>query len=393
MFLNLTNDQLHDIKEAALYRVNFHFLGVQLALAADTPDTVEIFSTMYRNFLAESQTAANIICYIQKKPVTGSKPIVLVNEIAYELFADDLFMSHAHMIIFQQVLDNIDSHMLIHAGVVGRDGRGIIISGPSTFGKSTLMLELVSRGYKYYSDEFCPVNLSDYTIAAFPRSIGIREGNPFLNRIDKRTCLLLKNIGRGTKYLVNCEDIFPDSKGHCCKAQYLILLCNRKHSTGMQHNSMIDLALYHDDQAIVNEICRHTGINLIGTYIESDYVVYRFSITLQHGMTKIFRDICSRYSNKIFYQERVTQDEADFTSSPCIQPIACSAASLELLKNLRNRSSCSKLSDKFNNKSSQLLMAIGHFLNGVECYEMTTGSLKEMADMIELLYQKGQSSV
>jgi hypothetical protein len=298
-------------------------------------------------------------------------------------------MSHAHMIIFQQVLDSIDNHMLIHAGVVARDGRGIIISGPSTYGKSTLMLELVSRGYKFYSDEFCPVNLTDYTISAFPRSIGLRESNPFLNRLDKHTCLLMKNIGRGKKYLVDCEDLFPDSRGSCCKAQYLILLHNKQSMNCVQNNSTIDLALYHDDQAIVDEICQNTGIEHLGTFIESDYVVYRFSINLQNGMTKKFRDICSRYSNNIFYQERVTQEEADFTAEPCLRPIARSSASLELLKNLRNRSSCSRLLDKFNHKTSRLLFTISDFLNGVECYEMTTGPLLRMADMLDELYKKG----
>ena len=156
----------------------------------------------------------------------------------------------------------------------------------------------------------------------------------------------------------------------------------------MQNSTTIDLALYHDNQAIIDEICRHQGITHIGTYIESDYVVYRFSIRLQNGLTKTFRDICARYSNQIFYQERVTQEEADFTAMPHLQPIARSSASLELLKNLRNRSSRSKLLDAFNRKSSRLLLTIGDFLNNVECYEMTTGALTKMADMIEELYQK-----
>jgi hypothetical protein len=74
---------------------------------------------------------------------------------------------------------------------------------------------------------------------------------------------------------------------------------------------------------------------------------------------------------------------------PHLQPIARSSASLELLKNVRNRSSCSKLLGAFNSKSSRLLLTIGDFLNNVECYEMTTGHLLRMADMIKALYQKG----
>jgi hypothetical protein len=389
MFLTLTSAQTKNIKEAALYKAYFQFLGVQLGLAADTAEAVEVFSAMYRNFTSQPQPAPHIMCYIQRDAVANGKPIALVNDRAYQLFEDELFMSHAHMVIFQQVLDSIDDHMLIHAGVVAREGRGVIISGPSTYGKSTLMLELVSRGYTFLSDEFCPIKLDTFTVSAFPRSIGLRKSSPFLNRVDKHNGLLLKNIGRGEKYLVNCDDLFPDSRGSCCKAQYLIFLRNGKSSNSMQNSTTIDLALYHDNQAVVDEICCHHGIDHVGTYIESDYVVYRFSIILRDGLTKTFRDICARYSNQIFYQERVTQEEADFTAVPHLQPIARSSASLELLKNLRNRSSRSKLLDAFNRKSSRLLLTIGDFLNGVECYEMTTGPLLKMADMIEELYQKG----
>jgi hypothetical protein len=391
MFLTLTNEQINKVKEAAHYCAHFQFFGVRLGLAADTAEAVEVFSAMYRNFAALPQQAPHIMCYIQRTAEACDKPIALINDRAYQLFEDELFMSHAHMIIFQQVLDSIDDHMLIHAGVAAREGRGVIISGPSTYGKSTLMLELVSRGYQFLSDEFCPIKLDTFTVSAFPRSIGLRESSPFINRVDKINCFLLKNIGRGEKYLVNCDDLFPDSRGSCCKAEYLILLRNGKSISSSLESSTIDLAMYHDNQAVVDEICGHHGIVLVGNYIESDYVVYRFSIPLQNGLTKTFSDICARYANQIFYQERVTQEEADFTAVPQLRRIARSAASLELLKNLRNRSSCSRLLDAYNGKSSRLLFAIGEFLNRVDCYEMTTGPLIKMADLIEELYQKGYS--
>jgi hypothetical protein len=389
MFLTLNDKQLSSIKRSAVHSAHFRFLNVSLTFSSDSIEAVDIFSAMYQNFMASAQPVSDIMCYIIKDTDTGSKPAAVVNGRAYELFEDELFISHAHMIVFQHVLDTIDDHLLIHAGVVAKEGRGIIISGPSTYGKTTMMLELVSRGFKFYSDEFCAVNLSDSTITAFPRSIGLRESNPFLNRTDKSKCLLLKNIGRGKKYLVNCDNLFPNSRGSICKAHYLILLKNKQTTENMNNKTTIDLALYNDNQTLADEICSHDGIDHVGTYMESDYVVYRFSIPLQTGLTKAFRDICNRYTDQIFYQERVTQEDPDFISEPFLKPIAKSAASLEILKNLRNRSIHSKLLNKFNHKSSQLLLTIGDFLNGVECYEMTTGPLNKMAAMIESLYQKG----
>jgi hypothetical protein len=77
MFLTLTNNQLQNIKEVALYKANFNFLGVQLALAADTLDAIEVFSAMYRNFITSTQPTPHITCYIQKSTGTANKPIAL----------------------------------------------------------------------------------------------------------------------------------------------------------------------------------------------------------------------------------------------------------------------------------------------------------------------------
>lgn len=44
--------------------------------------------------------------------------------------------------------------VFVHAGVVGWKGRGIVISGCSLSGKSTLVRELVRAGATYYSDEY-----------------------------------------------------------------------------------------------------------------------------------------------------------------------------------------------------------------------------------------------
>jgi|GEM_PF-973476 len=393
MFLCLNNRQLTEVQETAVYQTHFNFLGVNITLSSDASDAVAIFSAMYKNFIAPTQPTPHITYYIIKSSHITGEPFAVVNGRARKLFKDELFISHAHMLFFQQVLDFIEDHMLIHAGVVAREEHGIIISGPSTYGKTTLMLEMISRGFKFFSDEFCAVRLGNYTINAFPRSLGIRENNPFLKYFDMNSCLLLKNIGRGNKYLVDCDELFPNSRGTNCTARYLILLRNKQTSENSDHKNMIDLALYSENNLLVNEMCCHAGIEHIGTYFESDYVVYRFIISLQLGLNKAFRDICSRYSNEIFYQELVTQNVPDFSVAPHLQPIKKSAASFEVLKNLRNRSRNSKLLDKFNHKSSQLLLEIGNFLNGVECYEMTTGPLKEMADMIELLYQKGYRTI
>jgi hypothetical protein len=67
---------------------------------------------------------------------------------------------------FTALLDSFDSHVrllvaahaphrvFVHAGVVGWQGRAILLPGRSFAGKSTLVAELVRRGALYFSDEY-----------------------------------------------------------------------------------------------------------------------------------------------------------------------------------------------------------------------------------------------
>jgi hypothetical protein len=62
----------------------------------------------------------------------------------------------------------------LHAGVVGWQGRVILVPGRSFSGKTTLVREMLSLGATYYSDEFAVVDDAGL-VHPFARPLGIRE--------------------------------------------------------------------------------------------------------------------------------------------------------------------------------------------------------------------------
>ena len=60
-------------------------------------------------------------------------------------------------------MTRVRSHLLIHAGVVSRDGQGIILVADARHGKTTLVLELVRRGFQFLSDEMADLVCNDLT--------------------------------------------------------------------------------------------------------------------------------------------------------------------------------------------------------------------------------------
>jgi len=66
----------------------------------------------------------------------------------------------------------------LHAGVVGWQGRAILLPGRSLSGKTTLVRELLRLGATYYSDEFAVVDDSG-KVHPFTRPLGIREDSTY----------------------------------------------------------------------------------------------------------------------------------------------------------------------------------------------------------------------
>ena len=83
---------------------------------------------------------------------------------------------YTYEVVLNAILASVRSHFLVHAGVVARDDRGIVLAADSAHGKTTLVLELVRRGFKFLSDEMAALGRADGRVHPFPRSLRIRPG-------------------------------------------------------------------------------------------------------------------------------------------------------------------------------------------------------------------------
>jgi len=65
----------------------------------------------------------------------------------------------------------------MHAAVVERDGRALIISGESGAGKSTLCAALVVAGWRLFSDEFALVDPDTGLLSPLPRPVSLKNAS------------------------------------------------------------------------------------------------------------------------------------------------------------------------------------------------------------------------
>lgn len=66
-------------------------------------------------------------------------------------------------------------YLAIHAAVLERDGKALIMPAPPGAGKSTLCAALMLEGWRLLSDEMCLVDLTDGQIVPFVRPVSLKN--------------------------------------------------------------------------------------------------------------------------------------------------------------------------------------------------------------------------
>jgi hypothetical protein len=76
----------------------------------------------------------------------------------------------------QAVAEMAPRRLFVHAGVVGWNGKAILVPGASHAGKSTLVAALLKAGASYYSDEYAVIDPQG-RVHPFPRPLQIRDAS------------------------------------------------------------------------------------------------------------------------------------------------------------------------------------------------------------------------
>ncbi len=100
--------------------------------------------------------------------------------------------------------------LLLHAGVVERDGRALVMTGESGSGKSTLAALLSTRGWRLLADEFALVEPATGLIHPFPRPVSLKNASIALLGAalpDSRFGPLLRGTPKG-----DLRHLIPDAE-------------------------------------------------------------------------------------------------------------------------------------------------------------------------------------
>ena len=385
MQINLTPSDRQDIHKQAPYRRVFNFFNVGLELYADCQDSFAAFSEVYKNFMCQKLPETCLTFYILKKNRFHNGPLLIQsNGFAAHLPSDRKISGLAEQIIFTRIMPMISDYILIHAGVVSKENNGTVIIAPSGFGKTSLVLELLSRGYQFLSDEFCLIRKQDYCLDPFPRRVGIKENSPFYGLVDTQKAFYLDFEG---KYFADPADLFPASHGQRCAPKNIILLVKSfaQQAEQASRGCYFDLMLLSYHQGLLDRLSRHPDVEMAYEVLTHGYPAYRFRAPDKKSLMAFYQDIWSRYEREILGVTIVEDKKPCFDQKPQIRQLPKSEASFRILTHMINRSPGTRFFNESAGKASSMLLTVGKIVENVNCYTLEPGHLSMMGDMIDTL--------
>lgn len=204
-------------KPYLLNKVTLYFFDLVVTIKSDSLEFVDLFTKMYSRFLKNefpslpaSQIEFSLITYPGN--IFG-KPVLMCNDEIWPLNDPKLLDGFAYECILMSIITRIKSHFLIHAGVVSFDNHGVLIVADGGYGKTTLVLTLLKRGFKFLSDEMAALGRHDHLVYPFPRSLRVRKDTLSLVGFPDNT------IGGEEwldKLLLDIDQILPGSSGTKC---------------------------------------------------------------------------------------------------------------------------------------------------------------------------------
>lgn len=97
------------------------------------------------------------------------------------------------------VSSQIHTHLIVHAAVIERAGRAIMMPAPAGSGKSTLCAALSLRGWRLLTDELAMISVRDGLIAAMPRPVSLKNQSIDVIRSFEPSAILSPAVHDTTK--------------------------------------------------------------------------------------------------------------------------------------------------------------------------------------------------
>ena len=278
----------------------------------------------------------------------------------------------------------LESHGLLHAGsLLAPDGRVLIIAGPSGYGKSSLTLALLNRGFRFLSDDYAPLDLDRREVAPYPRRVGLIEENAAHAPSAFRQAVQQPGPSLLGKRLIDVAEVYGEAH-LVAQARPLghVVALGRLDTAEDWISGATRLQVAAVPSAGEELDCAFRAIE--GVRVEAaarDERLAHWTLQLDASARPTQRLMPLLESESIVFYEKSWGRAHDFTSAPRVRPLQRSKTAELLGRELLNRRADGRLIQRVGGPTA-LFVELAGALREVSCHQVEPGPLEATADLV-----------
>ncbi|MEQ8230202.1 MAG: HprK-related kinase A [Gammaproteobacteria bacterium] len=149
-------------------------------IETDLPELLTAITTVYRDFDLTTKDFADFHLSASrlsrwKNPFSRDAVIEMIGGFRSPVFSASQVMAHFEWSLNRCVFSCFFHRLILHAGVLERGGRAVILVGESGAGKSTLTAALALNGWRLLSDELTILSTHDGSLTGLARPIALKN--------------------------------------------------------------------------------------------------------------------------------------------------------------------------------------------------------------------------
>jgi hypothetical protein len=348
----------------------YRILDVPLALTSDSPELLTVFQRDYSRFeIPCTQTTGSPTLNVAWTNQGGWGGELKINDTVFTYgdlpFPEELITRR----ILRSVYDEIRQFILLHAGVVAKEGGALIIAGPPGCGKTTQVLTLLNRDFALFSDDVCPIHRRTGEVHPFPRSVWIR---PETQVVKKGASEM-----RGGKTFLSPSALKGCVAHEPLRPKGLICIDPGEGDDGVGLIELFPKEVGEDVLSVALGRLRAVAI----TKQDGDWVTWRIQYPKGRGLSADIKTILDRYADVIWEVIRVDRMTPDFTRESELIPMTGHEAAFFLMRELKQAPLAEGETTTRNQSASGFFMKLIDLFQDIPCWRLRTGTLDSMQDL------------
>ncbi|OGO04184.1 MAG: hypothetical protein A2Y73_05205 [Chloroflexi bacterium RBG_13_56_8] len=376
------------LQQATTHQLKLRFFDLEAEIRTDSQVFLDLFFRMYHHFQASSAsvspppTAQAKFTLLSDPHNPWGVPVLLLDEEVVPLRDPQLLEGYAYERVLSSIVARVRSHFLIHASVASHDEKGIVLVADSSYGKTTLILELVRRGLKFLSDELAALGRADHLVHPFPRCLRVRPGTLALIGLPALTTATEEWLG---KLLIDVDEIRPHSLGGAVPISHIIILQDPAEDRETRIDSAersLEIHVDHLNEDFLPMLREIEGVRGASADTERTYPLLTLRISRGAYPLPRIEALCQAQQMVILDIIKRGEHQPDFDVPARLGSISRSQAMMEILRRFQGGHQSVLLQEELGGSATKLFLELADVLSEAECHQLFVGNLREMGDLV-----------